>query len=596
MLSHIQSLALSRGSPTPSPSKSMSGWIAEMADACDAHDAVPAPPLSKASVPSSMPPASIEDAPTEPATSPRMMEVPVPRYVEELRLPTREMGPREEPERFVTNWMVNDGRWTAEEFDALLRKARQAFNNQDMEREIEDAVQREKEAHDRSVKEWEARIAAQELKDRHDIPRGPPPPGPSSMRVLPNVHAALRQSDPSMATQSQPVVKKAPPSTGRPMPSGFYSAGEPPRIGTPAQPPPPTTSRPGAAQGQCLNLPLAATSMTPSHPPRPPIGALPKHVSMEMSSSANKHPLEQPAQQGPPNKHVRPKAFPYGQLPPSQTSMAAPSAVDMSRQGTPCPKGPPAEYVPAPPEVTSMSASASAAVQEPYMTENGKFRKIRSVTDIDWRRPLHEQLEPNLKGGPRSSRTPADLYMLRAQIPKLTKHLFDGLFPADNTITAVQKNHRVHKIHMSEVAAWVLNATHWFNLLQQPMMIIVWCHNWEDTSKFQYLMQILQVHFDDYVPRYQIFMFDDSKIYGSIQQWQEPTTIWDGKPVLGFMAETFLDDLPVIGFKDFNPMWTFPTTSVNQCWEPMTFGMVPWHICENVDKQKSKETLSIQGL
>ena len=108
-------------------------------------------------------------------------------------------------------------------------------------------------------------------------------------------------------------------------------------------------------------------------------------------------------------------------------------------------------------------------------------------------------------------------------------------------------------------------------------------------------MQILQVHFDDYGPRYQIFMFDDSKIYGSIQQWQEPTTIWDGKPVLGFMAETFLDDLSVIGFKDFNPMWTFPTMSVNQCWEPMTFGMAPWHICENVDQQKSKEALQSQS-
>ena len=90
---------------------------------------------------------------------------------------------------------------------------------------------------------------------------------------------------------------------------------------------------------------------------------------------------------------------------------------------------------------------------------------------------------------------------------------------------------------------------------------------------------------------YQIFMLDDSKIYGCIKQWQEPNTIWDGKPVLGFMAETFLDDLSVIGFKDFNPMWTFPTTSVNQCWEPSTFGMAPWHICEDVDKQKSKEAL-----
>ena len=75
-------------------------------------------------------------------------------------------------------------------------------------------------------------------------------------------------------------------------------------------------------------------------------------------------------------------------------------------------------------------------------------------------------------------------------------------------------------------------------------------------------MQILQAHYGDYVPRYQILMFDDSKIYGPCLQWQEPSTIWDGTPVIGFMAETFLDDLSSIGFKDFNPMWTFPTTSV----------------------------------
>ena len=55
-----------------------------------------------------------------------------------------------------------------------------------------------------------------------------------------------------------------------------------------------------------------------------------------------------------------------------------------------------------------------------------------------------------------------------------------------------------------------------------------------------------------------------------------------------------LDDLQVIGFKDFNPMWTFPTTAVNQCWEPMTFGMAPWHLSENADKQKSKEALQTQ--
>ena len=144
------------------------------------------------------------------------------------------------------------------------------------------------------------------------------------------------------------------------------------RIGTPAQPPPPTTPRPGAAQVTGLSLALASTPMTPSHPPRPPIEALPKYASMETSQGANKHPLKPPAPQGPPNKHVRPKAFPYEQSPPVHASKASPSAVDMSRQGTPNPKGPPAAYMPAPPELTSMSTSAPATVPEPDVTENGK--------------------------------------------------------------------------------------------------------------------------------------------------------------------------------------------------------------------------------
>ena len=47
------------------------------------------------------------------------------------------------------------------------------------------------------------------------------------MRAPPDVHAALRQNDPKMASYSQPVVKKAPPTLGRPRPSAFYSDAEP---------------------------------------------------------------------------------------------------------------------------------------------------------------------------------------------------------------------------------------------------------------------------------------------------------------------------------------------------------------------------------
>ena len=569
----------------------MSGWMADMAEALEEHEAGQAPPSSK----TPMPAVPIDDAPTEPATSPRTTEVRIPDYVEELRLPSREYGPHEEPERFVITYILNHGTMSQEAHDALMRKAAQAFNNRDMIWDQQQAAAREHDAHQRSIQEWEAKMEAVKL-DHAAIPRNPPPSGISSMRALPNVHEALRQNDPKMASYSQPVVKKAPPTSGRPMPSASYSDAEPPRIGAPAQPPPPAVPRPAEAQG--LNLPLAKTLMTPCHPPCPPIDALPKHPSMESSSSATKHPLESTAAAGPPSKHVRPKAFPYADQPPDQVYMAASAAVKMPHPSRPCPKGPPADFMPTPPEVMSMKQGPSVDDPSSRRNSEGKLVKVKSVQDIDWSLPLWEQLAPVLKGGPNPSTSHDKLRELRAKVPELSNRQLEGIFPADNVITAVQKSHGVHKIYMREVAAWVLNATHWLSILDQPMMIIVWCRDWEDAARFQYLMQILQVHCGDFVPRYQIFMHDDSKIYGRIPRWREPTTIWDGQPVLGFMAETFLDHLLVIGFKDFNPMWTFPTTSVNQCWEAMTFGMPPWHIDKeiHVDKQKkSKEALQSQS-
>ena len=40
-------------------------------------------------------------------------------------------------------------------------------------------------------------------------------------------------------------------------------------------------------------------------------------------------------------------------------------------------------------------------------------------------------------------------------------------------------------------------------------------------------------------------------------------------------------------------LWSFPTTSVNQNWEPMTFGMAPWHLVSDTDR--SKEALQSQS-
>ena len=97
------------------------------------------------------------------------------------------------------------------------------------------------------------------------------------------------------------------------------------------------------------------------------------------------------------------------------------------------------------------------------------------------------------------------------------------------------------------------------------------------------------------MPKYHIFVEQEENVDILPQHWQEPTTLWDGQPALGFMAETYLDDLQTIGFKDFNPMWSFPTTSVNHCWDPITFGMATWHLSEHVNKQKSKEALQSQS-
>ena len=92
----------------------------------------------------------------------------------------------------------------------------------------------------RSMEEWKAQVESRGFKDHPAIPYGPPPKETSSMRALPDVHDALRQNDPSRAPTSQPILKKAPPTTGRSRPAAFYSGDEPPRIGSaPVQPPPP---------------------------------------------------------------------------------------------------------------------------------------------------------------------------------------------------------------------------------------------------------------------------------------------------------------------------------------------------------------------
>ena len=260
----------------------MADWMGQMADAVEEAEAANA--------------IRQEEVPTEPAMSPRSHVIEVP---------------------------INNGRWTTEEYAELMFYIAHDLNERDqvrlqevldkqqadaraqplsdVEKERQRAAAAEHEAYERSIEEWEAKIKARELV-HPALPVGPTPQGTSSMRVLPSVHEALRQNDPGMAPFSQPAVKKAPPTLGRARPAAFYSDTEPPRIGSEVPPPPPAAPRPAVLPS--VELPLAATPMTPSHPPRPPLSALPKYPSMETSSGANKHALEPPTAQAPPSKHV----------------------------------------------------------------------------------------------------------------------------------------------------------------------------------------------------------------------------------------------------------------------------------------------------
>ena len=76
------------------------------------------------------------------------MDDPVREWPVELQLPTGQIGPREEPEKYPTRFIVNDCDWTQEEHEKVLRKASQAWNYRDWNRERREAELREKEAHE----------------------------------------------------------------------------------------------------------------------------------------------------------------------------------------------------------------------------------------------------------------------------------------------------------------------------------------------------------------------------------------------------------------------------------------------------------------
>ena len=99
-------------------------------------------------------------------------------------------------------------------------------------------------------------------------------------------------------------------------------------------------------------------------------------------------------------------------------------------------------------------------------------------------------------------------------------------------------------------------------------------------------MQMLQVQVDDCIPRWQIFVEQEETVDNQLVHWQSPSTIWEGRPVLGFMAETHLRDLKTVGFKNFNPTWSFQLLQSIKLGIKVTFGMPAYHLTDDTEHDK----------
>ena len=174
-----------------------------------------------------------------------------------------------------TPFVMNDGQWTQQEHEAHLHKAAHATLVHVWNREAREEAERQNREFVRNMADWKDRVEGAGFKAHPSAPHFPPPKSVASMRVLPDVHDALRQRDPSKAPASQPSVpKKAPPTTAKGIPAGFYRVEEPPRIGSGQVQPAPPPKLPGS------------TPTTPAHPPRPPIEAIPK-LAQEVASESS---------------------------------------------------------------------------------------------------------------------------------------------------------------------------------------------------------------------------------------------------------------------------------------------------------------------
>ena len=93
-----------------------------------------------------------------------------------------------------------------------------------------------------------------------------------------------------------------------------------------------------------------------------------------------------------------------------------------------------------------------------------------------------------------------------------------------------------------------------------------------------------RLNLSDYLPRWQILVEQQDGLPSMTLRWRAPSRVWQGHPVLGFMADTDFQaptgKLPeVVGFRAFHPMWSFLAVKGNK--DSITFGMDSTRFCDN---------------
>ena len=95
-------------------------------------------------------------------------------------------------------------------------------------------------------------------------------------------------------------------------------------------------------------------------------------------------------------------------------------------------------------------------------------------------------------------------------------------------IEKIKLNSR-YPLHLKEAMTYILACTQWFSTLNQPKMIVVWTGNWPDASKFQYLFNIIENTFENYLARWQIFVERPDGLPANTWRWRSLSTVWTRK-------------------------------------------------------------------